>query len=46
MLYAGFMHMLKGTEGFFNYVLQNPDKEFVVAGWGSPLYEFLATSHS
>lgn len=44
VLYAGFMHMLKGTEGFFNYVIQNPDIEFVVAGWGSPLYEFLATS--
>tara|TARA_R110000824_G_scaffold265911_3_gene454848 strand:+ start:101 stop:958 length:858 start_codon:yes stop_codon:yes gene_type:complete len=42
ILYAGFMHLLKGTETFFNYVLNNPEKQFVVAGWGGAIYEFLA----
>ena len=43
-LYVGFMHMLKGAEGFFNHVLQNPNEDFVVAGWGVPVYEFLANT--
>jgi len=42
VLYAGFMHLLKGTETFFNYVLNNPDTQFVVAGWGGAVYEFLS----
>ena len=42
VLYAGYMHPLKGTENFFNYVLGNPQLEFAVAGWGTPLYEFAA----
>jgi glycosyltransferase involved in cell wall biosynthesis len=42
ILYAGFMHPLKGMENFFNYALANPEMEFVVAGWGTPLYEFVA----
>jgi glycosyltransferase involved in cell wall biosynthesis len=42
ILYAGFMHNFKGTHDFFNFVLQNQDKQFVVAGWGEPVYDFLA----
>lgn len=35
ILYAGFMHPFKGTDSFFSHVLENPDIEFVVAGWSS-----------
>ena len=42
ILNVGFMHHLKGTEGFFNYVISNPDTEFIVAGWGSASFEHLA----
>ena len=42
VLYAGFMHVLKGTETFFNYVLNSPSTQFVVAGWGAAVYQFLA----
>jgi hypothetical protein len=44
ILYVGMMHMLKGTELFFNYVFDNPDRDFIVAGWGGGMYEFLAKS--
>jgi glycosyltransferase involved in cell wall biosynthesis len=35
ILYVGFMHPFKGTDRFFSYVLENPDLEFVVAGWSA-----------
>lgn len=33
ILYAGYMHPLKGSFEFFDFVLQNPNKQFVIAGW-------------
>lgn len=33
VLYAGYMHPLKGTFEFFDFVLLNPNKKFVIAGW-------------
>jgi glycosyltransferase involved in cell wall biosynthesis len=42
ILYVGFMHELKGTLKFFDYVLKNPQLNFAVAGWGSPVFEYLA----
>ena len=33
ILYSGYMHPLKGTFEFFEYVLQNPNLKFVLAGW-------------
>lgn len=39
ILYIGFMHPLKGTDNFINYVNNNPDKNFKVAGWGDKRYE-------
>ena len=42
ILYAGYMHPLKGSYEFFDYVLQNPDIKFVVAGWSNyPTLDFL-----
>lgn len=38
-LYVGFLHFLKGTHNFFREALTNPDREYVVAGWGSPQLE-------
>jgi glycosyltransferase involved in cell wall biosynthesis len=35
ILYSGYMHKGKGSDLFFEYVLQNPDKEFAVSGWSS-----------
>lgn len=35
ILYSGFMHPLKGTNEFFDLVITNPDKRFLVAGWGN-----------
>jgi hypothetical protein len=43
-LYVGFLHVLKGTMNFFDEVLQNPDKKYVIAGWGSPHLERVARS--
>lgn len=37
--YVGFMHQLKGTENFINYVSENPEKDFYVAAWGNENYE-------
>jgi glycosyltransferase involved in cell wall biosynthesis len=33
ILYAGYMHPLKGSFEFFNFVLSNPNQQFVIAGW-------------
>jgi glycosyltransferase involved in cell wall biosynthesis len=38
ILSTGFMHSLKGTNVFINYTKQNPDKDFVYAGWGSEFF--------
>jgi len=35
ILYAGYLHPLKGAYEFFDFVLQNKDSKFVVAGWPS-----------
>jgi len=35
ILYAGYLHPLKGAYNFFEYVLNNENKNFVVAGWAS-----------
>ena len=35
ILFAGYMHKGKGSDLFFEYVLKNPDKKFVVSGWSS-----------
>lgn len=43
ILYAGYMHPLKGSYEFFDFVLQNPEKKFALAGWSNyPTLEFLA----
>lgn len=45
VLYAGYMHPLKGSYEFFDYVLQNPDIKFVVASWSNyPTLDFLCKS--
>ena len=33
ILYAGYMHPLKGSFEFFEYALNNPQQNFVIAGW-------------
>lgn len=33
ILYAGYMHPLKGSFEFFDFVLSNPNQQFVIAGW-------------
>lgn len=38
ILYAGYFHPWKGSNNFLEYVLDNPDKQFVVSGWGCSLY--------
>lgn len=35
ILYAGYLHPLKGAYEFFDFALQNQNKQFVVAGWPS-----------
>lgn len=35
ILYAGYLHQLKGSYEFFDYALQNKNQQFVVAGWCS-----------
>jgi len=37
ILYAGYLHPLKGAYEFLEFVLQNPSSKFVVAGWPSTL---------
>lgn len=45
VLYAGFMHDLKGTSEFFEFALSRPDISFVISGWaGSRIYNHLATT--
>lgn len=45
ILYAGYMHHEKGATDFFEYVLQNKDKKFVIAGFTDRhIYNFLATN--
>lgn len=46
ILYIGFMHPLKGTDNFINYVNNNPNKNFKVAGWGDKRYEDFMRSAS
>lgn len=33
VLYAGYMHPLKGAYNFFEFALRNPNQKFVIAGW-------------
>lgn len=33
ILYAGYMHPLKGAYSFFEFALRNPNQKFVIAGW-------------
>lgn len=42
ILYVGFMHELKGTLSFFEFAMSNPQLQFVVAGWGTKVFDFLA----
>jgi len=35
ILYVGFMHPFKGTDEFLSYAFENPDLDFVVAGWSN-----------
>lgn len=43
ILFAGYMHELKGVDHFFEYALDNPDKDFVIAGFtSSKIYHILA----
>mgnify|MGYP003648766925 FL=1 len=43
ILFAGYMHELKGVDHFFEYALDNPDKDFVIAGFtSSKIYHMLA----
>jgi len=44
ILYVGFMHELKGTLSFFEFAMDNPQLQFVVAGWGTRVFNFLATN--
>lgn len=46
ILYIGYMHYLKGTDTFLEYVAENSDKNFVMAAWGTPQYERMARSFS
>jgi hypothetical protein len=34
-LYAGFIHTLKGAQNLFSQIINNPSRQFVVAGWTS-----------
>jgi len=44
VLYVGFMHYLKGTTNFLEYVSNNPRLKFAVASWGGSQYEHAARS--
>jgi glycosyltransferase involved in cell wall biosynthesis len=44
ILYVGFMHELKGSLGFFELVMNNPNIKFVIAGWGTIVFDFLASN--
>lgn len=44
VLYVGYMHPLKGSNSFFEHVLNNPNQDFAVAGWTSyQTYNFLCS---
>ena len=45
ILYVGNMHQLKGTNSLFSYAIENPEEEFVVAGWSQDPY-FIQTCHT
>ena len=34
-LYVGYLHPYKGTNSLFSYAIENPEEDFVVAGWSS-----------
>ena len=38
ILYAGYFHVWKGCNNFLEYVLDNPNKQFVISGWGNEQY--------
>jgi glycosyltransferase involved in cell wall biosynthesis len=45
ILYVGYMHLLKGTNDFFELALRNPDKKYVIAGWSDyQIYKFLSVN--
>ena len=44
ILYVGYMHHLKGTSVFLQYVVENPDLRFVMASWGNTNYQQIAMS--
>lgn len=45
ILFAGYMHPLKGAYEFFDYVLSQPEQKFAVAGWPSNnIINFLLTN--
>jgi len=46
ILYVGYMHYLKGTSVFLEYVAENPNLQFVMACWGSTNYQQVARSLS
>ena len=46
VLYIGYMHYLKGTNNFFEYVMNNPSIYFVMAAWGDAGFEQVARSFS
>ena len=47
ILYAGYMHIEKGANDFFEFALSNPSKKFVIAGFTDRhLYSFLASTVS
>lgn len=47
ILYAGFMHPYKGTNNFLEFTINNPDKSFVVVGWGDQQYiDFINNSQN
>tara|TARA_R100000808_G_C2150293_1_gene159014 strand:+ start:259 stop:1137 length:879 start_codon:yes stop_codon:yes gene_type:complete len=41
VMYAGFMHDLKGTPAFIEYAMDNPQTSFVATSWGHRIYEFV-----
>jgi glycosyltransferase involved in cell wall biosynthesis len=42
ILYVGFMHEFKGAVSFFEFAMNNPQLQFVVAGWGTIVFDLLA----
>ena len=46
ILYIGYMHYLKGTNNFFQYIIENPSLNFAMATWGDKQYRQAAESLS